>query len=61
VRLYRPRHENHARRRRDYQSRLDRSLKIFGEVLNKFEVPEKEQQELAVLLLPLEKDVVNKQ
>jgi len=39
----------------------DRSLKIFGEVLNKFEVPEKEQQELAVLLLPLEKDVVNKQ
>ena len=39
----------------------DRSLKIFGEVLNKFKVPEKEQQELAALLLPLEKDVVDKQ
>jgi hemoglobin len=38
----------------------DRSLKIFGEVLNKFKVPEKEQQELAALLLPLEKDVVDK-
>ena len=39
----------------------DRSLKIFGEVLNKFEVPEKERQESAALLLPLEKDVVDKQ
>ena len=39
----------------------DRSLKIFGEVLNKFKVPEKEQQELAALLLPLERDVVDKQ
>jgi hemoglobin len=38
----------------------DRSLNIFGEVLNKFKVPEKEQQELAALLLPLEKDVVDK-
>ena len=38
----------------------DRSLKIFGEVLNKFKVPDKEQQELAALLLPLEKDVVDK-
>jgi len=38
----------------------DRSLKILGEVLNKFKVPEKEQQELAALLLPLEKDVVDK-
>lgn len=38
----------------------DRSLKIFGEVLNKFQVPEKEQQELAALLLPLEKDIVEK-
>jgi len=38
----------------------DRSLKIFGEVLNKFHVPEKEQQELAGLLLPLEKDIVEK-
>ena len=39
----------------------DHSLKIFVEVLNKFKVPEKEQQELAALLLPLEKDVVDKQ
>ena len=39
----------------------DRSLKSFGEVLNKFKVPEKEQQELAALPLPLEKDVVDKQ
>jgi len=38
----------------------DRSLKIFGEVLNKFQVPEKEQQELAALLVPLEKDIVEK-
>jgi hemoglobin len=38
----------------------DHSLKIFGGVLNKFKVPEKEQQELAALLLPLEKDIVEK-
>ena len=38
----------------------DHSLKIFGEVLNKFKVPEKEQQELAALLTPLEKDIVEK-
>jgi hemoglobin len=38
----------------------DHSLKIFGEVLNKFKVPEKEQQELAALLVPLEKDIVEK-
>jgi len=38
----------------------DRSLKIFGEVLNKFQVPAKEQQELAALLTPLEKDIVEK-
>ncbi len=38
----------------------DRALKIFGEVLNKFQVPAKEQQELAALLLPLEKDVVDR-
>jgi hemoglobin len=38
----------------------DHSLKIFGEVLNKFKVPEKEQQELSALLLPLEKDIVEK-
>jgi hemoglobin len=38
----------------------DRSLKIFAEVLSKFKVPDKEQQELAALLVPLEKDVVDK-
>jgi hemoglobin len=38
----------------------DRSLKIFGDVLNELKVPAKEQQELAALLLPLEKDIVQK-
>lgn len=38
----------------------DHSLKIFGEVLNKFKVPDKEQQELAALLVPLEMDIVEK-
>jgi len=38
----------------------DHSLKIFGEVLNKFKVPDKEQQELAALLVPLERDIVEK-
>jgi hemoglobin len=38
----------------------DRSLAIFVEVLNKFKVPEKEQKELAALLAPLEKDIVEK-
>jgi hemoglobin len=38
----------------------DRSLKIFGEVLAKFKVPDKEQHELAAMLTPLEKDIVEK-
>ena len=38
----------------------DHSLKIFIEVLNKFNVPEKEQKDLAALLGPLEKDIVEK-
>jgi len=38
----------------------DHSLKIFGEVLNKLKVPDKEQQDLAALLGPLEKDIVEK-
>ncbi len=38
----------------------DRSLKIFGEVLNKFKVPEKEQHDVAALLKPLENDIVGK-
>jgi hemoglobin len=42
------------------KSDWDRSLKIFSEVLDKFKVPATEQQELAALLVPLEKDVVDK-
>jgi hemoglobin len=42
------------------KSDWDRTLKIFGEVLNKFKVPDKEQQEIAALLTPLEKDIVEK-
>ena len=42
------------------KSDWDRTLKIFGEVLNKFKVPEKEQQEIAALLTPLEKDIVER-
>ncbi len=38
----------------------DRSLTIFGDVLAKFKVPEKEQKDLAALLVPLEKDIVEK-
>lgn len=38
----------------------DHSLAIFGEVLSKFKVPEKEQKDLAALLAPLEKDIVEK-
>ena len=38
----------------------DHSLKIFGEVLTKLKVPEKEQKDLAGLLGPLEKDIVEK-
>jgi hemoglobin len=38
----------------------DRSVGILGEVLNKFRVPAKEQQDLVALLGPLEKDIVEK-
>jgi hemoglobin len=38
----------------------ERALKIFGEVLQKFQVPEQEQKELAALILPLERDIVEK-
>ncbi len=38
----------------------ERSLKIFGEVLGKFKVPDKEQREVAALLTPLENDIVEK-
>jgi hemoglobin len=42
------------------KSDWDHTLQIFGEVLDKFKVPEKEQKELAALLAPLEKDIVDK-
>lgn len=38
----------------------DRSLAIFVETLNKFKVPEREQKELAALITPMEKDIVDK-
>jgi hypothetical protein len=38
----------------------DRSLAIFVEVLTKLKVPEKDQKDLAGLLPPLEKDIVQK-
>jgi hemoglobin len=38
----------------------ERTLKIFGEVLNKFKVPEQEQKDLAAAIGPLEKDIVEK-
>jgi hemoglobin len=38
----------------------DRSVVVFGEVLAKFKVPEAEQKELAGLIVPLEKAVVDK-
>ncbi len=42
------------------QADWDHALKIFVEVLNKFKVPDKEQHDLAALLTPLEKDIVEK-
>ncbi|HZQ11331.1 MAG TPA: group 1 truncated hemoglobin [Pseudolabrys sp.] len=38
----------------------DRSVKILIEVLGKFKVPDKEQHELFAMLVPLEKDIVEK-
>jgi hemoglobin len=38
----------------------DKSVALFLETLNKFKVPEREQKELAGLILPLEKDIVEK-
>jgi hemoglobin len=42
------------------KSDWDRSVAIFVETLNKFKVPEREQKELAGLVTPLEKDIVEK-
>jgi hemoglobin len=39
----------------------DRMLKLFGETLAKFKVPEKEQNDLAGAIAPLEKQIVDKQ
>jgi hemoglobin len=36
----------------------DRSIAIFGEVLKKFSVPEGESSEIAAIIGPLEKDIV---
>ena len=36
----------------------DRTLKIFGEVLDKFKVPEQERKDIAAAIGPLEKDIV---
>jgi hemoglobin len=38
----------------------DRSVGHFVETLKKFKVPEREQKEIAALILPLEKDIVDK-
>jgi hemoglobin len=34
------------------------SLELFGQTMAKFDVPEQEQKDLAALLVPLEKDIV---
>ena len=36
----------------------ERTLKIFGEVLDKFKVPEQERKDIAAAIGPLEKDIV---
>lgn len=38
----------------------DRSIAAFGETMKAFNVPEQEQKDLAALILPLEKDIVEK-
>jgi hemoglobin len=38
----------------------ERTLKIFGEVLDKFKVPEQERKDIAAAIGPLEKDIVEK-
>src|SRR6476660_7814815 len=39
----------------------DKSVVMFTDTLNKFKVPDQEQKDLAALVLPLEKDIVEKQ
>lgn len=39
----------------------DKSLVLFTDTLGKFKVPEQEQKDLTALVLPLEKDIVEKQ
>ena len=38
----------------------DRSVALFVATLNKLKVPAQEQKDLAALVLPLEKDIVDK-
>jgi hypothetical protein len=38
----------------------DRSLVLIGETMTALKIPEKEQQELASLVVPFEKDIVEK-
>ena len=38
----------------------DQTVKLFVETLNKFKVPEREQKEIAGIIVPLEKDIVEK-
>jgi hemoglobin len=38
----------------------DKFVAVFSATMKKFKVPEREQKELATLLLPLEKDIVEK-
>ena len=38
----------------------DKSIVLFTDTLTKFKVPEQEQKDLAALVLPLEKDIVEK-
>jgi len=38
----------------------DKSVMLFTDTLNKFKVPEQEQKDLAAIVIPLEKDIVEK-
>ena len=38
----------------------EHTVKLFVETLNKFKVPEREQKEIAAIVVPLEKDIVEK-
>jgi hemoglobin len=42
------------------KAQWDKSVVLLTDTLNKFKVPEEEQKDLAALVLPLEKDIVEK-